>query len=63
MLLKDLMRVIFENKVTIYKECDNGYLKLYSGAPDDLPSELMGETVRVVSAKGKNHLDVDVWDR
>ena len=63
MILKDLMRVILENKVTIYKECDNDYLNLYSGAPYDLPSELMGEMVRIVSAKEKNHLDVEVWAR
>lgn len=36
---------------------------IYSGASYDLPSELMGETVRIVSAKEKNHLDVEVWAR
>lgn len=63
MLLKDLLKVVFEKKITIYQEDDNediDYMNIYSGAPNNVPNELMNKTVRIVWAKRKDHLSVKV---
>lgn len=63
MLLKEFLKAVFEKKVTIYQERDADYIDymdLYFGAPNNVPNELMNKTVRIVWAKGKSHLSVEV---
>jgi len=62
MNLQELLMVIVDRKVTIYarSEDDDGYINLYIGSPRKVPEALQCRNVRIIGARGEEHLDIQV---
>lgn len=61
MLLKDILKLIYERQITIYEENGDDYKNLFSGELDDIPSSLMNRKVRLIGASGAQHLDIQLF--
>ena len=61
MILKDLLPHIVDN-VCIYIQLENGEFEdLFIGKLDYAPSQLLGKNVRLIGAKRKGVLDIQIW--
>lgn len=60
MKVKELITVIFD-KVIIYKANDEGFEDIYKGNTDDIPLDILEMKVRIVGAKKKSVIDIQVF--
>lgn len=60
MKLKEIKSIIFE-KVCLYKKIDSGiYEDIWEGKPECIPNELLDYTIRIIGAKRKGVLDIEI---
>lgn len=59
MKVRYLVAFIFDN-VSIYKRNKNGFDVLYEGIYSKIPNEFLDMEVRIIGAKGKGIVDIEV---
>lgn len=52
--------MIFEKKITIYEQQGEDFIDLFSGTKDNIPSHLMNSKVKVIGAKERSHIDIEI---
>ncbi len=60
MKVKYLVAFIFD-KVSIYKESGDEFVTLYDGKYDAIPSNILEMEVRIIGAKRKGIIDIEVY--
>ena len=60
MKLKEITSIIFE-EICLYKKSDSGiYEDIWEGKPEYIPNELLDYTIRIIGAKRKGVLDIEI---
>ena len=60
MKLKEIKSIIFD-EICLYKELDSGmYEDIWKGKPEYIPNELIDYTIRIIGAKRKGVLDIEI---
>lgn len=59
MKINELIPTIYD-KIILYRNIDDDYIDIFKGIPSEIPNNMLDLEIKIIGAKRKNILDIEV---